>query len=94
MRLATFSNLWLLGILQLCLHRRGTKGSKLVGHAASEEDAAKVAARLRTGMVHLNGAQLDPPAPFGGYKHSGVGREWGVYGLEEFLEVKSVFYSA
>ena len=63
-------------------------------YGASEEDAAKVAARLRTGMVHLNGAQLDPPAPFGGYKHSGVGREWGVYGLEEFLEVKSVFYSA
>ncbi|ASK33577.1 aldehyde dehydrogenase family protein [Alloalcanivorax mobilis] len=63
-------------------------------YGATEEDAAKIATRLRTGMVHLNGAQLDLPAPFGGYKHSGVGREWGVYGLEEFLETKSVFHTA
>lgn len=61
---------------------------------ASEEDAAKIATRLRTGMVHLNGAQLDLPAPFGGYKHSGIGREWGSFGLEEFLETKSVFHTA
>lgn len=61
---------------------------------ASEDEAAKVANRLRTGMVHLNGAQLDPPAPFGGYKHSGIGREWGEFGLEEFLETKSVFHTA
>ncbi|MFP1678627.1 aldehyde dehydrogenase family protein [Alloalcanivorax sp. C16-2] len=61
-------------------------------YGATVEDAAEVAARLRTGMVHLNGAQLDLPAPFGGYKHSGIGREWGVYGLEEFLETKSVFH--
>ena len=53
--------------------------------------AYAVAARLRAGMVHLNGAGLDPAAPFGGYKKSGNGREWGVYGLEEFLEVKSVY---
>jgi delta 1-pyrroline-5-carboxylate dehydrogenase len=51
-----------------------------------------VAARLRTGMVHLNGASLDSAAPFGGYKMSG--REWGVYGLREFLEVKSVYGGA
>ncbi len=55
-------------------------------HAA----ALEVAKRLRTGMVHVNGAPLDPAAPFGGYKMSGLGREWGVQGLEEFLEVKSV----
>lgn len=53
-----------------------------------------VAARLRTGMVHINGASLDSAAPFGGYKMSGNGREWGVYGLHEFLEVKSVYGGA
>ncbi len=55
------------------------------------ERASSVAARLRTGMVHINGASLDSAAPFGGYKKSGNGREWGVFGLEEFLEVKSVY---
>ena len=54
----------------------------------------RVAAALRTGMVHLNGASLDSAAPFGGYRMSGNGREWGVFGLEEFLEVKSVFGGA
>ncbi|NOR20980.1 MAG: aldehyde dehydrogenase family protein [Xanthomonadales bacterium] len=53
--------------------------------------ARSVASRLRTGMVHINNASLDAMAPFGGYKHSGNGREWGQHGLEEFLEVKSVF---
>jgi aldehyde dehydrogenase (NAD+) len=54
------------------------------------EEAMAVARRLRTGMVHLNGAPTDVMAPFGGYKQSGNGREWGVYGLEDFLEVKAV----
>ncbi len=54
------------------------------------ERARKVARRLRTGNVHLNGAMPDPRAPFGGYKQSGVGREWGQHGFEEFLEVKAV----
>jgi len=54
------------------------------------ERARRVAARLRTGNVHLNGAGADFAAPFGGYKHSGNGREWGEYGLEEFLEVKAI----
>ncbi len=54
------------------------------------EHARKVARKLRTGNVHLNGAPVDNQAPFGGYKKSGNGREWGVYGLEEFLEAKSV----
>ena len=53
--------------------------------------ARKVAARMRTGMVHINGAHLDSMAPFGGYKQSGNGREWGPHGIEEFLEVKSVY---
>ncbi|MWV27543.1 aldehyde dehydrogenase family protein [Erythrobacter sp. GH3-10] len=56
--------------------------------------AAKVAARMRTGMVHLNGSVLDSKAPFGGYRKSGNGREWGVHGLLEFLEVKSVYGGA
>jgi aldehyde dehydrogenase (NAD+) len=54
------------------------------------ERARKVARRLRTGMVHLNGASTDANAPFGGYKQSGNGREWGREGLKEFLEVKAV----
>ena len=53
--------------------------------------ARRVAARLRTGMVHINGASLDSMAPFGGYKQSGNGREWGPEGIEEFLEVKSIY---
>ena len=53
--------------------------------------ARNVARRIRTGMVHLNGAPLDPKAPFGGYKESGVGREWGHYGFDDFLEVKSIY---
>jgi aldehyde dehydrogenase (NAD+) len=54
------------------------------------EHARKVAAQLRTGNVHLNGAGPDFGAPFGGYKRSGNGREWGEFGLDEFLEVKAV----
>ena len=55
------------------------------------ERARAIAARLRTGMVHINSASLDAQAPFGGYKQSGNGREWGALGMEEFLEVKSVY---
>jgi aldehyde dehydrogenase (NAD+) len=54
------------------------------------EHARRVAAQLRTGNVHLNGAGPDFAAPFGGYKQSGNGREWGIFGFEEFLEVKAV----
>jgi len=53
--------------------------------------ARKVASRLRTGMVHINGAHGNTMAPFGGYKQSGNGREWGAYGMEEYLEVKSIY---
>jgi acyl-CoA reductase-like NAD-dependent aldehyde dehydrogenase len=52
--------------------------------------ARRVARQLRTGHVHLNGARPDFTAPFGGYKQSGNGREWGIYGLEEFTELKAV----
>ena len=54
------------------------------------ERARRVAARMRTGMVHLNGAPTDINAPFGGYKQSGNGREWGAHGFDEFLELKAV----
>ncbi|MEM1261685.1 MAG: aldehyde dehydrogenase family protein [Pseudomonadota bacterium] len=50
-----------------------------------------VASRLRTGNVHINNATADLSASFGGYKTSGLGREWGRYGLEEYFEIKSVF---
>ncbi len=58
--------------------------------SGSIEHARKVASRLRTGNVHLNGAGVDLNAPFGGYKQSGTGREWGEFGFEEFLEIKAV----
>lgn len=58
------------------------------------EHAKAVASQLRTGNVHLNGAGPDFTAPFGGYKQSGNGREWGDHGFEEFLEVKAVFGAA
>ncbi len=65
----------------------------LSGYVSSKDldHARAVAARLRTGMVHINGASLDALAPFGGYKSSGNGREWGAHGMNEFLEVKSVY---
>ncbi|WDI30117.1 aldehyde dehydrogenase family protein [Hyphococcus flavus] len=58
--------------------------------SGSPSRAASVASKLRAGMVHVNGAMLDHSAPFGGYKMSGNGREWGVEGFEEFLETKAV----
>jgi aldehyde dehydrogenase (NAD+) len=54
------------------------------------ERARKIAKRIRTGQVRLNGAKHDFSAPFGGYKYSGNGREFGVFGIEEFLEAKSI----
>jgi aldehyde dehydrogenase (NAD+) len=54
------------------------------------EEVKRVAPRLRAGMVYVNGGQPDPGLPFGGYKQSGNGREYGKYGLAEFMEVKSI----
>lgn len=64
----------------------------LSGYVSSGDldHAHRVAGRMRTGNVHVNGAGPDFAAPFGGYKRSGNGREWGEYGFEEFLEVKAV----
>jgi aldehyde dehydrogenase (NAD+) len=58
--------------------------------SGDEERARRVARRMRTGQVDVNGGSFNIKAPFGGYKQSGVGRELGRYGLEEFLEVKSL----
>ncbi|RIL04831.1 MAG: aldehyde dehydrogenase family protein [Proteobacteria bacterium] len=62
--------------------------------AGTLEHARAVASRLRTGNVHLNGAGADFAAPFGGYKQSGNGREWGSFGFAEFLEVKAMLGGA
>lgn len=58
--------------------------------SASAERANKVAARLNAGRVLINCLKHDPQAPFGGFKQSGIGREYGVYGLEAYLEPKTI----
>ncbi|MEA2646881.1 MAG: aldehyde dehydrogenase [Chloroflexota bacterium] len=58
--------------------------------SGDEERARRVARRLRTGQVDINGGSFNVMAPFGGYKQSGNGREAGTFGFEEFLEVKSL----
>jgi aldehyde dehydrogenase (NAD+) len=58
------------------------------------DHALAVAAQIRSGTVHINGSGADFTAPFGGYKQSGNGREWGDLGFEEFLETKAVFVPA
>ncbi|KRB61272.1 hypothetical protein ASE04_23210 [Rhizobium sp. Root708] len=56
------------------------------------ERAFAVARRIRTGQVHINGMELAPSAPFGGFKMSGIGREGGPEGLEAFLEIKAILF--
>ena len=58
--------------------------------SADDERAVRVARKMRTGRVVVNGGAFNARAPFGGYKQSGVGRELGRFGLEEFLEVKTL----
>jgi aldehyde dehydrogenase (NAD+) len=57
---------------------------------SDEERAKRVAGQLRAGMVSLNSASQNYTAPFGGYKQSGNGREWGEYGFDDFLEIKGI----
>lgn len=59
-------------------------------YGADEARARGVAKRIRAGNVHINGANVNFQAPFGGYKASGNGREWGEIGFEEFLETKAI----
>jgi acyl-CoA reductase-like NAD-dependent aldehyde dehydrogenase len=65
----------------------GLSGAVWSGDA---DRAVAVARQMRTGQVEINGGAFNPVAPFGGYKHSGVGRELGRYGLDEYLEVKAL----
>ncbi|MEY2457171.1 MAG: betaine-aldehyde dehydrogenase [Acidimicrobiaceae bacterium] len=58
--------------------------------AGDADRAQKVARRIRTGQIEVNGGAFNPNAPFGGYKQSGYGREYGRHGFEEFLEIKSM----
>ena len=71
------------------------EGLDVVNVAPNAETWEHVVRKIRTGMIHVNGAARDMFAPFGGYKQSGNGREWGKEGLKEFLEVKALMgYSA
>jgi len=58
--------------------------------SADPERAKAFARRIRTGQIEVNGGAFNPSAPFGGFKNSGYGREYGPHGFEEFLEVKSM----
>ena len=58
--------------------------------SADQDRAIAVARRMRTGAVDINGGSFNIAAPFGGYKQSGYGRENGPYGIEEFLQTKSL----
>ncbi len=64
--------------------------------AADPARAYGIAKRIRTGFVSINGGGggVTPHVPFGGYKQSGLGREWGAAGLDEYLETKAVTWSA
>ena len=58
--------------------------------SGDKDRAMGVARRIRTGQVDVNGARFNPLAPFGGYRQSGIGREFGKYGLDEYLQTKAI----
>jgi acyl-CoA reductase-like NAD-dependent aldehyde dehydrogenase len=58
--------------------------------SGDKDRALGVARRMRTGQVDVNGGRFNPFAPFGGYKRSGIGREFGKYGLEEYFQIKAL----
>ena len=64
----------------------------LAGYVQSEDidHARRVAARIRAGNIHLNGASGGMDVPFGGFKQSGNGREWGAHGFTDYLEIKAI----
>ena len=64
----------------------------LAGYVQSDDidHARRVASRIRAGNVHLNGASGGMDVPFGGFKQSGNGREWGAHGFTDYLEIKAI----
>jgi NAD-dependent aldehyde dehydrogenases len=64
----------------------------LAGYVASRdiEHARRVAAKIRAGNIHINGAWAGAAVPFGGFKQSGNGREWGEHGFTDYLEIKAI----
>ena len=64
----------------------------LAGYVAGADvdEVRRIASRLRAGQITINNAGLDVTAPFGGYKHSGNGREWGPHAFGDFLETKAM----
>ncbi|MGO9818101.1 MAG: aldehyde dehydrogenase family protein [Acidocella sp.] len=74
----------------VCMANDTVYGLAAYIQSGSHERAQKLSRRLRAGNVYINNPKGDLNAPFGGYKQSGSGREWGVWGLEEFLEIKGV----
>ena len=58
--------------------------------SGSKERAYRVASQIDAGRICINGISHDSKAPFGGFKQSGIGREYGIYGLEEYLEPKAI----
>jgi acyl-CoA reductase-like NAD-dependent aldehyde dehydrogenase len=74
----------------LCVEEACDQGAEQLLEPASTERALEVARRIRTGTVTINGSPISFDGPFGGYKASGTGREYGMVGLSEYLEHKNV----
>jgi aldehyde dehydrogenase (NAD+) len=74
------------------IHEANNTVYGLAAYIQSEdlEHARRVAGRMRAGTIYLNAPKPDIAAPFGGYKQSGNGREWSVFGLDDFMEIKGV----
>ncbi len=70
-------------------HRAGLSGTLYI-QTSDVARAKKIAEQLEAGRVTINGAASEPQAPFGGVKQSGIGREFGVFGLEAFLEPRTI----
>ena len=85
-----FSSLFILSLFAELIANDTPYGLTNYIQTKDKEKVKRVARKLRSGMVDVNGAGIAVDAPFGGFKHSGIGREAGEHGLEEFLEVKSV----
>ena len=74
------------------IHEANNTVYGLAAYIQSEdlEHARRVASRMRAGTIYINAPKPDIAAPFGGYKQSGNGREWSVFGLDDFVEIKGV----